>query len=88
MIDCFHRYEECLNQYNGTDKYNSPIQKSKIFAYVDAFPKSRKQKERFKNQKDFLFENENIWNLDSDNIEPLRKFLNDSFESICSHQDN
>lgn len=76
ILDCFTAYENCLSGYNEPDeKYQLPIKKSKIYAYVDAFPKSRKQKERFKNKGDFFFKNIEIWDLNSQELEPLVQLI-------------
>jgi hypothetical protein len=78
LIDCFLEYENCVGQYekeDGTPKYSLPVRKSRIYTYVDAFPKSRKQKERFKRKKDFFFENLNYWNLEAEYLKVLKAFL-------------
>ena len=77
LLTCFSKYENCIKSTideKGEPKYILPIRKSKIYAYIDAFPKSRKQKERFKGG-DFFFENEEYWNLEVDFLKPLKKFL-------------
>ncbi len=76
LLHCFEEYEKCVdNSKGGSDfKYKLPIRKAKIYSYVDAFPKSRKQNERFKNG-DWFFENEKYWNLDDKFLINLKIFL-------------
>ena len=78
ILKCFQSYEECLNE--SAKKYQLPIRKSKIYAYFDAFPKSREEKEKFK-KGDFLFSNESMWNLNSDRLKPLIEFMKNNHEN-------
>ena len=44
LLECFSNYEECISKYNQPNSpilYKLPIRKSKIYSYVDAFPKSK-----------------------------------------------
>lgn len=77
ILDCFQSYEKCLTELQ---KYQLPIRKSKIYAYIDAFPKSQKEKEDFK-KGDFLFSNESIWNLNSARLKPLIEFTQNNHEN-------
>jgi len=78
VYECFNGYESCIK--TGLDanrkKYILPIRKSRIFAYIEILPESKKIK-RSKEWKggDFLFDNTDYWNLDSAYINPLRDFL-------------
>lgn len=75
ILDCFDDYEHCIGQFNSDQKvYNLPIRKSKIYAYVDTFPKSNKQSEKFK-QGYFFYKNPEIWDLSSEQINPLLDFI-------------
>jgi hypothetical protein len=76
LIDCFLEYENCVGQYNEGDnvKYDLPIRKSRIYAYIDAFPKSKTQERQFKKGY-FFYENPYYWNLDAVYLEPLKAFL-------------
>ena len=78
MWNCFMGYETCVNGFtneDGTHKYKTPIRKSRVFAYIDAFPKSRSADKKFRRNKDFFFENSDYWNLDAAYLEPLKAFL-------------
>ena len=81
LLNCFDKYEKCID--NSTSKnsinYKSPMRKAKIYSYVDAFPKSRKQNERFKNG-DWFFENETYWDLNAEYLNSLKLF----FEQIIN----
>ncbi|HKK76873.1 MAG TPA: DUF3226 domain-containing protein [Saprospiraceae bacterium] len=78
LLECYTKYEDCLSSSlinsEGTLRYNLPIRKAKIYSYVDAFPKSRKEQEAFK-KGNFFYENPDIWNLECEFLEPLKKFL-------------
>lgn len=71
IIDCFNKYENCLKQYkdNEIEKYKSPNQKAKMYAYIEAFKNSR-----FKSN-DYKFDNPEYWDLDNEYLEPLKQFL-------------
>ena len=77
ILDCFQTYEGCLKELQ---KYQLPIRKSKIYAYVDAFPKNREEKEIFK-KGDFFFSNKSMWNLNSDKLKPLIEFIKNNHEN-------
>ncbi len=74
LLDCFEEYEECISRNNSPVKYRLPVRKAKIYSYIDAFPKSRKLNERFKNG-DWFFENETYWNLDDDFLTNFEQFI-------------
>ena len=75
VLDCFQQYEDCLEKCNEDEEvYAIPTRKSKIYAYVDAFPKSNKASQAFKDG-DFLYKDSSIWNLNSEKIAPLVNFL-------------
>jgi hypothetical protein len=72
IISCFEAYEKCI------EGYEKPVNKSKIFAYLDAVlePKYKKN-----NRRDLIQEqNRNYrnlahWNLHHDYLNPLYNFL-------------
>lgn len=76
LLDCFEKYEKCIDNSESDSpiKYELPIRKAKMYSYVDAFSKSGKQKERFKNG-DWFFENEKHWNLNAEYIDSFKQFL-------------
>jgi hypothetical protein len=78
LLKCFANYEQCISNFkrsDGTYTYQLPIRKARIYSYVDAFPKSRKQNEKFKNKGDYFFNNTEMWNLESEHLSALRNFL-------------
>lgn len=78
VIDYFKEYEQKLSKYNDVDgkcPYEVPDQKARMYAYISAFKRSRRQKELFKNKKDWDFLNEEYWNLDSKKLKPLKDFI-------------
>lgn len=70
FFDCFTDYENCLG-----DEYVSPDLKGKLHTYMSA-QKSLSNKER-KNlgSGQWLFDDERFWNLDSEDLKPLREFF-------------
>ncbi|MFM9949227.1 MAG: DUF3226 domain-containing protein [Saprospiraceae bacterium] len=77
LLMCFNDYETCLQRLNaGSEQivYKIPMRKAKIYSYVDAFPKSRRQEELFKKH-DFFFDNPEFWDFSSEALNPLKSFL-------------
>ena len=72
VLNCFDNYVTCLEK--SEKKYQSPIIKSKYFAYLDAFPKSNKEEERMK-KGDVFRESLKYWNMESKNLDPMKEFL-------------
>lgn len=79
IIDqCFKNYEECLKELsnrtvNKIQTY-TPIQKSKIYSYVEVQFESKKQKEQAQAiKRDYT--NTDIWDLDSLALTDLKTFL-------------
>lgn len=78
LLDCFEGYECCVGGHldgDGNPMYVTPNRKAKMYAYVESFKKSRSQKERFKNKKDYFFDNPKFWNLNSEYLLPLKNLL-------------
>ncbi len=76
LLDCFHNYETCVGQYNTAAQaiYKLPIRKAKMYSYIDAFPKSKNNNEKFK-KGDLFFRNTEYWNLESVHLGALKEFL-------------
>lgn len=62
----------------GTD-YLSPNLKGKLFTYISAMPMSKTKRDRL-GQGQWLFENNDYWNLESEALEPLKDYLEDSIK--------
>lgn len=78
LLDCFEGYEDCISDcknVDGSDKYISPNRKSKIYSYISAFHKSRRQKEKMKNKGDWSFNNATFWDLNAQYLTNLKAFL-------------
>ncbi len=69
FFDCFSDYEACLG-----DGYVHPNRKGKCFTYISAMPMSKTKRDRL-GQGEWLFDNKEYWNLDSDFLNPLKDFL-------------
>ena len=83
IAEYFKDYEQklavCKNP-DGSVPYETPDQKSRMYAYISAFKRSHREKELFKNKKDWNFVNSEYWNLDSDELKPLVTFICNMFE--------
>jgi hypothetical protein len=72
LIECFEGYEKCI------EGYERPVNKSKIFAYLDALlPHNNKDN----NKKDLIqeanrdYRNISHWDLNHEYLNPLKEFL-------------
>ena len=71
FFDCFGDYENCL----GTE-YQTPNRKGKLFTYISSM-KSLTMAQRHKlGQGEWCFDNDEYWDLDSEELKPLKDFLN------------
>ncbi len=78
ILKYFAAYEDSLASHKNEheeNKYEVPDQKTRMFAYISAFKKTRKQREDFKNKGNWMFSNPEIWNLNAAALQPLREFL-------------
>jgi hypothetical protein len=78
IFDCWGKYEICLQEYAskqiGKD-LTTPAKKSKIYNYLEVlFGKTSEEKKKIKDA-NRNFKNMEHWNLDSDFLIPLKKFL-------------
>lgn len=79
IIDCWHEYERNLEQqqieWKAPSQPTCPSEKSKIYGYLEALVGTTKsEKERIKDQnRDFTIPEH--WDLNSQAIQPLKKFL-------------
>lgn len=77
-LDCFNSFETCLKQYKDDKKdfiYVIPVIKSKMYSYISTFKKSKKDEEKFKNEKDWFYDNKEYWNFNSSELNNLKDFL-------------
>jgi len=77
LLDCFSGYESCVSQHKNAEGgllYALPLRKSRIYAYIDAFPKSRREKE-FVKDKNYFFDIPKYWDFENPYLEPLKSFL-------------
>lgn len=77
ILACFDKYEECIKGHE------TPIIKSKVFAYLDALLPS---KNKNNNNHDLIqgknrnYQNTDHWNLHHEFLNPLKEFLRPFFE--------
>lgn len=73
IINCFDNYIECIKLL---ENINVPIDKSKIYAYLDSikgYDKNRIKEE----ERDYT--NKEIWDISNDFLNPLKEFFNQYF---------
>lgn len=78
LLKCFEGYEKYVAGHidnEGNPQYITPNRKAKIYAYLESIKKSKKELERFKNKKEFFFDNPKYWNLEAEYLLPLKQFL-------------
>ena len=77
FFDCFEDYERCVSgakNESGEPKYNVPNLKGKLHTYMAAQKLPRRLCNRF-GSGDWLFDNQDYWNLNVDALKPLKEFF-------------
>lgn len=77
FFDCFEDYEKCVSgkkDKSGQPLYNVPDLKGKLHTYMNAQKLSGKQRSRL-GSGDWLFDDNNYWDLTDANLQPLKDFL-------------
>lgn len=77
FFDCFEDYEKCVSGKKdkfGQPLYNVPDLKGKLHTYMNAQKLSGKQRSRL-GSGDWLFDDNNYWDLTDANLQPLKDFL-------------
>lgn len=77
FFDCFEDYEKCVSgvkDASGNTAYNTPNRKGKLHTYISAQKINKKSRDRL-GSGDWLFDNSNFWNLDKEELQPLKEFF-------------
>jgi hypothetical protein len=74
ILACFANYQNCIESKNEKGNYSLPIQKTKMYAYIDAMKKTQAQEKAFKNG-DWFFEDDALWNFSVESLNPLKEFF-------------
>ena len=77
FFNCFEKYEMCISgeiDASGQSKYNTPNRKGKLHTYMTAQKLSNNQRKRL-GKGNWMFDNLNYWNLDVENLQPLKDFF-------------
>lgn len=77
FFDCFEDYERCISGVKdkaGQSLYNTPNLKGKLHTYISSQQLSNKLRRRL-GSGDWLFENNNYWDLNAVVLQPLKDFL-------------
>lgn len=78
---CFSKYENCLlkrKDSHGAPFYSAPNRKGKLFAFITSLPIS-KTKKRKTGKGVWLWDEADIWDLESDSLNPIKDFLSKYF---------
>lgn len=70
FFSCFHDYEVCVAK-----QYNTPNRKGKFHTFITAQKGLNKMQRNRIGSGYWLFDAPNLWNLDSDYLQPLKAFL-------------
>lgn len=70
FFDCFHDYESCV-----ASKYKIPNRKGKFHTFISAQKGLCKKQRDLIGRGNWLFEDNTLWNLESDYLESLKNFL-------------
>lgn len=77
FFDCFRKYEHCMSlrkNDKGVPFYSIPNRKGKLHTYFNALPVSKNKKKKFGGGQ-WCWNDPEIWNLDSDILDPIKDFL-------------
>lgn len=77
FFSCFQKYEECISQAKDSDGkpcYKTPNRKGKLHTYINSMYLSNSQM-RDLGSGQWLFDNIDYWDLNSDALHPLISFL-------------
>jgi len=82
ILDCWDKYVQCLKTKSiegRTEPLTIPAVKSQVYCYMETiYGETRKEKELIKDEnRDFT--NEQLWDLQSPNLLPLKEFLSKYF---------
>lgn len=78
LLDCFHKFENCVSSHKddkGECIYVAPNRKAMMYTYIESMKKNEDEIKEFHNKKNYFFNNPEYWNLESDTLQDLKKFL-------------
>lgn len=77
FFSCFQKYEECISHdkdASGRPRYKTPNRKGKLHTYINAMPLNNRQSRNLGSGQ-WLFDNPEYWDLNSNALQPLISFL-------------
>lgn len=77
VFECFEKYEHCISKRKneqGDPFYVTPNRKNKLHTYFSSLPISRSKKKKA-GRGAWLWDDANIWDLDSESLNPIKDFL-------------
>lgn len=84
ILDCWNKYEknlsECVIPWKVPQTPTTPAFKTKIYGYLEALTGTTKEEKKKIKEKERDYLDRNLWNLDSDYLNPLKKFLSDNIK--------
>ncbi len=84
ILDCWNNYEkelsQCIIPWKNPQTPTTPAYKTKIYGYLEALTGTTKEEKKKIKEKERDYLDRNLWNLDSDYLNPLKKFLSDNIK--------
>ncbi len=79
ILDCWNKYEknlsECVIPWKVPQTPTTPAYKTKIYGYLEALTGTTKEEKKRIKEKERDYLDRNLWNLDSEALNPLKTFL-------------
>lgn len=79
ILDCWNNYEKelskCRIPWKNPQTPTTPAYKTKIYGYLEALTGTTKEEKKKIKEKERDYLNRNLWNLDSEALNPLKIFL-------------
>ncbi len=84
IMKCYDKFEDCMRSHkdqDGKEKYILPKIKSRYFTYIYSMKLSKKKRDDISSN--WLFDNSEYWNLEVEQLNPLKDFINET----CRNKD-
>ena len=79
ILDCWNNYEKelskCRIPWKNPQTPTTPAYKTKIYGYLEALTGTTKEEKKKIKEKERDYLDSNLWNLDSEALNPLKNFL-------------
>ncbi|MFI3296901.1 MAG: DUF3226 domain-containing protein [bacterium] len=79
IMKCYDKFEGCMRSHkdqDGKEKYILPKIKSRYFTYIYSMKLSKQKRDDISSN--WLFDNSEYWNLEVEQLNPLKDFINET----------